>query len=644
MITSIENNFSKLTNRHYFLADVIIFSFTPIIALTLRIENVGEISLYTSSLIFLIPIYEIIKLSIFYFLGLYKRVWRYASIEEYTRIILAGFFVLILQLSVTEIFQKYVFWITPTLPRSVPIIDAILAIGFFGTLRYSVRILNLIRQRTTRDINANPVIIVGAGAAGVRIVKEIQSNLKVNLIPIAFVDDDVNKVGSRISGISVEGTTKDLAALVARFNAKDVIIALPSAHGDFIREIFNTCRSLDVKTRLLPSLNELIDGSITVKSLRSVRIEDILRRDPVKIDLESVRDFIKYKRVLVTGGGGSIGSELCRQVTKFSPSSLTIVGHGENSIFEIQDELLRNNNSIKLNCVIADIRDYRRLDQIFKQHNPAIIFHAAAHKHVPLMEENPSEAITNNILGTLNLCELSVKHKVNHLVLISSDKAVNPTSVMGTTKRIAELIVKHYAAHFQKAFLAVRFGNVLDSRGSVVPTFKKQIENGGPITVTHPEIKRYFMTIPEAALLVMQAASLGKGGEIFLLDMGRPVKIIDLAKDLIKLSGVNENMIDIVYTGLRPGEKLFEELVLDGETTEKTIHEKIFVSKDGNNSREYLRLNKPDVATINRQFSVFRKRIDDLIRLSADGDRERILNELKKIVPEFHRRQGETPK
>jgi FlaA1/EpsC-like NDP-sugar epimerase len=418
----------------------------------------------------------------------------------------------------------------------------------------------------------------------------MQRNPHMEVEVIGLLDDDPAKHGVRIHGVAVLGGRQDIPRLVQQYRVRQVIIAMPAAPGKAIREVVKICEQAGVKTRTMPGLSELLRDRERLGQLRDVQIEDLLRRAPVQTDIAAVRELIRGRRVLVTGGGGSIGSELCRQILRCEPSELIVIGHGENSVFAIGNELQQTIRDAwrerqggrvppALHTVIADIRSADRLRTIFAAHQPQIVFHAAAHKHVPLMEANPAEAITNNVLGTRNLLACAQQVGVERFVMISTDKAVNPTSVMGASKRTAELLVHHAALTSGRPYVAVRFGNVLGSRGSVVLTFKQQIANGGPITVTHPEITRYFMTIPEAVQLVLQAAVLGQGGKIFMLDMGEPVKIVDLARDMIELSGLEVGQdIEIVFSGLRPGEKLYEELFIPGEEYQPTRHEKISIA------------------------------------------------------------------
>jgi FlaA1/EpsC-like NDP-sugar epimerase len=435
-------------------------------------------------------------------------------------------------------------------------------------------------------------LVVGAGSAGVSLVQEMQRNPQLGFYPVAYIDDDPQKLNVHIRGIPVVGDRHHIPEVVQSMEIQKVIIAMPTVAGQVIREIVDICKAHGIPTSTLPGIHEILNGRVRVDSVRDVRIEDLLRREPVQTDIERVYQFIQGKKVLITGSGGSIGSELCRQIFKCQPAEIILLGHGENSVFNIQQELEQLTQVLKhddkpqaniprISAFIGDIRFLSRLENTFERFQPDVIFHAAAHKHVPLMELNPAEAITNNVLGTKNLLDMAKKYNVKHFVMISTDKAVNPTNVMGATKRVAEMLVLQAARETGKPYVAVRFGNVLGSRGSVVPTFTKQIAAGGPVTITHPEIRRYFMTIPEAVQLVLQAVVLGRSGEVLMLNMGEPVKIVDLAKELIRLSGYEVNKdIDIVFTGLRPGEKLFEELFIEGEEYERTQHEKLLVVKN----------------------------------------------------------------
>jgi FlaA1/EpsC-like NDP-sugar epimerase len=435
------------------------------------------------------------------------------------------------------------------------------------------------QRRHWRQPIRRRALLVGAGDAGQLVLREMnQRNLGIDVV--GLIDDDPAKLKKRIGSLTVFGTSNDLPRLVENLFIDQVIIAMPSAPPSEIRRIVEVCRKAEVETRILPGIYELVSGRVSVSQLREVSLEDLLGREPVKLDNESIAGYIEGRCVLVTGAGGSIGSELCRQIMRFQPKKLLLLGKGENSIFSIEQELKSRPEPVEVVPIIADIRDHNRLFNIFRKHQPQVVFHAAAHKHVPLMEGNVPEAITNNIRGTKNVSELSTEFGVETFVLVSSDKAVNPTSVMGATKRIAELVVQDLSRRSSTKYVAVRFGNVLASRGSVIPLWRQQIGAGGPVTVTHPEATRYFMLIPEAVQLILQAGALGSGGEIFVLDMGKPVKILELAKDLIKFSGLRPGQdIEIKFIGLRPGEKLYEELLTAEEGLTQTSYEKIFVGQ-----------------------------------------------------------------
>ena len=483
-----------------------------------------------------------------------------------------------------------------------------------------------------RDIRKK-ALIIGAGDAGVSLVQELERNPHIGLLPIAFVDDDPAKLNLRIRGLPVVGNRNVIPDLIYSWHIQTVIIAMPSVSGRNLRDIVALCQLAGVETLTLPALQDVLMGQGNLQhSIREIRIEDLLRREPVQTDIDRVRQLLKGKRVLVTGAGGSIGSELCRQIFQCSPAEIILLGHGENSVFQIQQELQQMSLSVlsngnghlpavpTLRPFIADLRHPSRLRYAFEEFRPQVIFHAAAHKHVPLMEDNAPEAITNNVLGTKSLTDLAVEFAVEHFVMISTDKAVNPTSVMGASKRVAEMIVLQAARTSGIPFVVVRFGNVLGSRGSVIPTFKQQIAGGGPVTVTHPEMCRYFMTIPEAVQLVLQAVVISPGGEILMLNMGEPIKIVDLAKDLICLSGYRVGQdIEIAYTGLRPGEKLFEELFLPDEEYQKTEHEKLLVVKNASH-------------TISDKLS---QTVADLLQSAAINDSTEIRSLIQKLVPGY---------
>lgn len=427
-------------------------------------------------------------------------------------------------------------------------------------------------------------LIVGAGSAGTMVARQLLKNSATELMPVAFIDDNIKKHNLDIWGIPVIGGMNQIDYVIKKLNIEMIILAIPSLNKKERNIILKDCLKTNVKTQILPMLEDLVTGKVSVNEFRDVQVEDLLGRDPVELDVDIISDYITDKVILVTGAGGSIGSEICRQVAKFKPKKLILLGHGENSIYSIEMELKEKHNDKKGVFIpeIADIQDEKKMHVIMKKHLPHVVYHAAAHKHVPLMENNPEEAVKNNLIGTMNIAEAARTHGVGTFVMISSDKAVNPTSVMGATKKLAEMVIQHKDKISHTKFVTVRFGNVLGSRGSVIPLFKKQIQKGGPVTVTHPDMIRYFMTIPEASRLVVQAGALAKGGEIFVLDMGEPVKIVDLAKNLIRLSGNSVDEIGIEFTGIRPGEKLFEELLKEDEMNEQQVHPRIYVGQEMN--------------------------------------------------------------
>ena len=616
-----------MRNRHLFLLDLVLLAMTPTLALVMRVDS--AFASYQPTLIHFTVLALTIKLTIFFVFGLYRRYWRYASVDELVSIILAvGSASLIIA---GLFFGAGILGIDTgrSLPRSVPFIDGLLTLMVVGGSRFSVRIAAHKRRRNERQQNSKAVLIVGAGDAGSMIVREMLSSRHINIDPIGFVDDDPSKQKKSIYGIPVLGTRKDIPRLVKQYDVEEVVIAIPTAPGSVIRDIRTLCEAAGVPSRTMPGMYEILSGQISVSQLRNVDIEDLLRREPVHINAQDVERMLAGKRVLVTGAGGSIGSELCRQIARCLPSHLILLGHGENSIFLIEQELRRQWPKLSFAVVVADIRDRMRLTTVFEQTKPQVVFHAAAHKHVPMMEDNSEDAVTNNVGGTRTLVQLAERFDVERFVLISSDKAVNPTNIMGATKRVAEKIVQAVAQKTGRPYVAVRFGNVLGSRGSVVPMFREQIARGGPVTVTHPEVKRYFMTIPEAVQLVLQAATLA-GTEcrtgVFVLDMGEPIKIVDLARDLIELSGKQVGRdIEIVFTGLRPGEKLFEELFRDGEDYRRTRHEKIFVASG-----------EPTSAVSSSNTTVQTEVIvDQLLQAAEQGSSGDIRKILKTIVPNY---------
>jgi FlaA1/EpsC-like NDP-sugar epimerase len=507
-----------------------------------------------------------------YFFDLYNRIWQYATIHEMIALLKA----VILSCSLAYVLVYII--VGSLIPVSIFFRTFETILLLLGGARFAWRVYRDYYYR--KPANSRRALIIGAGDCGTSIVKQMVTSRDTKVIPIAFIDDDPFKQKIKINGLPVIGNRSQILLAIDSYKIDDVIIAMPSASKSTITEIISICKQTSVKVRMIPRLKDLIRGKVYENQIRDVDVEDLLGRDSVRVNLEEIAQYVTDKVVMVTGAGGSIGSELCRQIAMFQPKQLLLLGHGENSIYTIQHELIRLFPDTKIVPVIADIKDKSRIEGVFQTFKPHLVFHAAAHKHVPLMEENPSEAIQNNVFGTKIVAETADKFHCERFVLISTDKAVNPTSVMGTTKRIAEMIIQSLNTRSKTKFVAVRFGNVLGSRGSVIPKFKEQISLGGPITVTHPDMIRYFMTIPEASQLVIQAGALARGGEIFVLDMGEPVKILQLAEDLVRLSGFEPyDEIDIQFTGIRPGEKLYEELHLSEEEVSVTAHNRIFVGK-----------------------------------------------------------------
>lgn len=506
---------------------------------------------------------------------LYKKAWEYASIGELLIITKAITFSIFSAALVQLIIIHDIYF-------RLLAVTWMLHLLLIGGSRFIWRIFRDTYINKSESIKRT--LIIGAGAAGTMVTRQLLNNTDAELLPVAFIDDNVKKHHLDILGIPVVGGINQIENTVRQLNIDNIIIAIPSLSKKELNKIFLECSKTNAKTQIMPMLEHLISGKLSVNQFRDVEVEDLLGREPVELDIESISEKITNKVVLVTGAGGSIGSEICRQVSKFNPRKLVLLGHGENSIYSIEMELIDTykHTNIKFITEIADVQDSEKIISIMNYYKPHVVYHAAAHKHVPLMERNPDEAVKNNVIGTMNVAKAASLSGVETFVMISSDKAVNPTSVMGATKRLAEMIIQDLNSRSHTKFVAVRFGNVLGSRGSVIPLFKKQIEKGGPVTVTHPDMVRYFMTIPEASRLVIQAGALAEGGEIFVLDMGDPVKIVDLAKNLIKLSGNSLEDISIEYTGIRPGEKLFEELLKEDEIHEKQIYPKIYIGKTSN--------------------------------------------------------------
>jgi FlaA1/EpsC-like NDP-sugar epimerase len=558
------------------LLDSIIISTSVIYAYLLRFDlNIYSQGFQTYSQS--IPYVALINAGFFFLFSfiakIYNRVWQYASIGELISLMKAT------TLTEGSFFLLNSLFHLIKIPNSIYILLWILIVLGVGGSRFAWRIFRdvFINQSVFKQGN---LLIVGAGDAGALVAKDLIYSSHSGLNPVGFIDDDNAKHRLRVMGLPVLGNRENIPSVVTDYQITDIVIAMPSAPRSEISAVIEKCKDTDASIKILPSVIDLASGKVSVKIMRDVSVEDLLGRDQVDVDLAEIAGYVTGKVVLVTGAGGSIGSELCRQISFFKPEQLLLLGHGENSVYEIEIELRRTYPGLSFIPVIADIQDRHRLEAVFDTYRPEVVFHAAAHKHVPLMERNPAEAIKNNILGTKNMAECADKFGASRFVMVSTDKAVNPTSVMGTTKRVAEMFVQGLNRTSKTKFVAVRFGNVLGSRGSVIPLFTKQIREGGPVTVTHPEMIRYFMTIPEAVQLIIQAGAFAKGGEIFILDMGNPVKIHDLARDLIRLSGFKpDEDIKITFTGMRPGEKLYEEILTNEEGMTATKHNRIFVGK-----------------------------------------------------------------
>jgi len=568
---------------------------------------------YTYVILKTLPVLIIIKVLVFYYFGVFNSSLKYVSVFDLWQILKANFFA-------TTIFVLFVVFLHGIIgfPRSIFILDWGICLGLTGGVRLVARVF---RERVgfSKQKKTKRVLIIGAGEAGILVLRECRRNPHINLNIIGFIDDSPAKRNLRIHGVKVLGTRKDIPFIVEKYQVEEIIIAIPSAKGEVIRDIISCCQIPEVKIKIVPSLHKIISGELEIK-LREVRPEDLLGRETVKIDEKEVSSYIKGKCVLITGAGGSIGSELTRQVASFLPSQLILLDYNENDVYFLSVELRQRYPQVSFKEIIGDVKDISLLKHIFSKFRPQIVFHSAAFKHVPLMETNPSSAVKNNIISTRNLIYASEHYGVESFVFISTDKAVNPTSIMGATKRIAEMLLQAKAKRSRTKFMAVRFGNVLGSKGSVVPLFKKQIEEGGPVTVTHPEAERYFMSVKEAVELVLQASAMGKGGEVFILDMGQPIKILDLAKDLITLSGLKPYTdIPIEFIGLRAGEKLSEELFLNIEKDKATKHNKIYIAQ-------------PDEFNP----SLLRRKIKELERLSNLMAEDKIIEKIKEILPHYN--------
>ena len=612
---------SPLKKILFVLADIICITFSMLAAIWVRFGSLE--SGLVQKLILFIPSVTPFGLLIFWLMGLYNRSLRFSSLlDAFSVVVGVSVFSLIKVLSSFYISNF-------SAVKAVLIIDWMQLVILIGSLRIAPRaIINVIEISPLRNWlfskttdKTKRVMVIGAGQGGESIIREIKRNMNLPIEVVGLVDDSEEKQGQIIHGVKVVGVTEKIAELCKTYEVDELIIAIPSASGSELCRIVKLCQITNVRFKVLPGLQDLIAGKLVSLQLRDIAIEDLLRRAPSEINLAEIAAYVTGKTVLVTGAGGSIGSEICRQILPFQPEKLLLLGHGENSIYSIHQELLRSSDlgNVVLVPIITDVQDKEKIDYLFNSFKPDIVFHAAAHKHVPMMELNPEESVKNNVVGTYNVAEAAHKYHVERFVMISTDKAVNPTSVMGASKRTAEKIVKCFAKRSKTRFVAVRFGNVLGSRGSVIPMFKSQIERGGPVTITHPNMIRYFMTIPEASKLVIQAGAYGKGGEVFILDMGEPVKILDLAEDLIRLAGLEVGKdIEIKFTGIRPGEKLYEELLTASEGITATKNKKIFIAKPEEvNEKELM------------------AQIEELKTASMTANPREVIEKYKAIVPTF---------
>ena len=622
--------------KFYFmiLTDVFIFIVALVLSYLIRFEfSFAQIDIEQiyGLLLWIVPLKFIVFLSF----GLYRGMWRYTSVRDFWLLAKACFLstllVMVIILAINR-FEGY--------SRSVFVADCIITFFLSGGVRIFIR--SFYAARVNRGESFYPldhtkltkVLIIGAGDAGEKILREIMENNALHYDVVGFLDDNVEKQGRTIHGIRVLGTVERLPGILKRSIIEQILIAVPSANGDEIRRIVEACRKSGTAYKILPGIGELIDGRVSVKLLRDISYEDLLGRSPVHLNIKDIRKYLDGKTILITGCGGSIGSELCRQVVKYQPRSLILLDSSESNLFNIQMEMQNENYCRHCEAILGRVQDETLMNDIFEKYKPEVVFHAAAYKHVPMLEKNPWQAVFNNIIGSRVVMEMAVKHHVDRFVLVSTDKAVRPTNVMGASKRVTELIMQCQQGNGTR-FMAVRFGNVVGSSGSVIPLFRRQIEQGGPVTVTHPEMNRFFMTIPEASQMILQAGTMGEGGEIFILRMGTPVKIADMARDLIRLSGKEPDVdIKIVYTGLREGEKLYEELITVGEDVLPTGHEKVMVLRSNSH---FNGAKNPQEAGKHLYHE-----LDDLAKIAARHDAKGIKIKLKEIVPEYIPQENES--
>ena len=619
----------NIRNRYLFATDLLLLAAAPWLAYALRFEGLVWNAADRRTALVYAGLSVVLKLGVFLPFGMYSRLWRQASIPDMAKIVEAT----ALSTSVCAALGLVVLplsGLTPLrLPISVLILDSFLTVTAVSAPRLLIRGLGTLQRFAQMD-HGRRALIAGAGAAGEMILRELRANPQLGLTPVGFVDDDPRKHDHRLNDLPVLGALSEIPAIIARYRIDEIVIAMPTAPGRALRTVVRAATDAHIPTRTVPALFEILSGRVSLSHLRKVEIQDLLRREPVQTNLGLVRAMVSGHTVLVTGAGGSIGSELARQLAQLEPTRLVLLGNGENEIFDILNELRAAHPALHLSSLIADVRDLPRMRSVFRRLHPHAVFHAAAHKHVPLMEENVADAVTNNVGGTGNIVDCAVECGTQHFVLISTDKAVRPTSVMGATKRVAEMIVQEAAVRHGRNFVSVRFGNVLGSRGSVVPIFLSQIRAGGPLTITHPDMRRYFMTIPEAVQLVLQAGALGRGGEVFVLDMGEPIQIVDLATDLVRLSGLEVGRdIEIRYTGIRPGERLYEEPFFRHEEVLPTAHPKILRAKN-NHVLAGARVSVDLLAAAGREArsdeelrQLLRRLVPDFGTASADDQRDR---------------------
>ena len=598
-----------------FGADVLLWTLATPLAYLMRFD--GNPGAFMMQFLMLTGVLFVVKAVVVVVFGSYRQSWRNTSYIELFQILrmtgLVSIFLMGAVLLLRDVLQ---------IPLSIPFLEFLTSVAMLMGMRASVRFILKYRFVVNghQRPNTSKVIIAGAGESGTHVAKELLKHPSQKLTPVAFLDDDPLKNGQKIFGLPVAGTIDDLGNAAQELGADEVIIAMPSESGSVIRRVVEKAREAGLRHRTIPGFYDLVSGNVAISQIRDVDVEDLLRREPVVLDTEQIEGYVEGKTILVTGAGGSIGSEIVRQVSRFCPAKLVFIGRGENSLHRMLQSFRKQPISVPYTCRICDIRDRDTLECIIREERPDVIYHAAAHKHVPFMEENPAQAVLNNVCGTQNLVELSLEYGVSHFVNISTDKAVNPTSVMGASKRIAEKLVEwgSVQAGENQSFVSVRFGNVLGSRGSVIPIFRDQIKSGGPVTVTHPDMIRYFMTIPEASQLVLQAGSYGRNGAVFILDMGEPVNIEDMARDLIRLSGFEpDEEIEVVFTGMRPGEKLYEELMAEEEGTEETGHDKIMAANHSAIDMEFPGKLKP------------------LFEAAKRGEGERVKQEIARLIPTY---------